>query len=551
MFRKMKIRTRLFASLSAVMSLMIGLSVVQLMGLNKSDQSLLSGLAVAKSVTADVDAARSVEIHFKKQVQEWKDLLIRGNDPASYAKYSANFQAEEAEVQNRLKLLRESLVRQGMDTSAIDHLSKVHAELGAKYRDALKTYNTSDPLSVHKVDQMVQGIDRPATEAMDLAVSPIMQRADERFSKLEKTAASTSSFILSISVACLFAAIALALVVGLLIAGAINKPLAAIVSAVATMSDGDFSQRVVLPRADEFGALADGLNRMASKLSGVLVGVRKSSDQVNSSTLEIAGTSREQEATANEIAATTTEIGATSAQISATAKDLVDTMKEVAELAEKTTSLASNGQSGLARMKSTMDKVAEASTNISARLGVVSDKATNINAVVTTITKVADQTNLLSLNAAIEAEKAGEYGRGFAVVASEIRRLADQTAVSTSDIEQMVKEMQSAVSAGVMGMDKFSEEVRRGVQVVGQVSDQLAEIIQQVQALTPNFETVNDGMQSQSVGAQQISEALSQLTLSAQQTAESLRISNLSISQLNGVVSGLQRGVGAFVLMEG
>ncbi len=86
-----------------------------------------------------------------------------------------------------------------------------------------------------------------------------------------------------------------------------------------------------------------------------------------------------------------------------------------------------------------MQRLADATGSISAKLGVVREKASGINSVVTTITKVADQTNLLSINAAIEAEKAGEAGRGFLVVAREIRRLADQTAVATLDIEQMVR----------------------------------------------------------------------------------------------------------------
>lgn len=105
-------------------------------------------------------------------------------------------------------------------------------------------------------------------------------------------------------------------------------------------------------------------------------------------------------------------------------------------MAEKAATLAGSGQAGLARMKSTMQQITEASTAINTRLAVLSEKAGNIGNVVTTITKVADQTNLLSLNAAIEAEKAGDYGRGFSVVAMEIRRLADQTAVATSDIDQ-------------------------------------------------------------------------------------------------------------------
>jgi methyl-accepting chemotaxis protein WspA len=222
---------------------------------------------------------------------------------------------------------------------------------------------------------------------------------------------------------------------------------------------------------------------LVKDFSTLIGGVQQLGLQVGTSSAEIAATSQEQLSTANEIAATTSEIGATSKQISVTSKELVQTMKDVADVAEKTAVLASSGQSGLGRMKSTVQQIVDASASITDRLAVLNEKAGNIGTVVTTITKVADQTNLLSLNAAIEAEKAGEYGRGFAVVATEIRRLADQTAVSTSDIEQTVKEMQSAVAAGVMGMDKFSEEVRKGVDVVGRVSEELSQIIQQVQAI--------------------------------------------------------------------
>jgi len=284
-------------------------------------------------------------------------------------------------------------------------------------------------------------------------------------------------------------------------------------------------------------------------LTEAVSAMKGSGTQINSSAMEIAATSQQQLATANEVAATTTEVVATSKQISATLRELMQTVKSVTEVAEQTATLAGNGQSGLARMKNTIQQIMDASASITERLAVLSEKAGNIGAVVTTITKVADQTNLLSLNAAIEAEKAGEYGRGFVVVATEIRRLADQSALATGDIEQIVKEMQSAVSAGVMGMDKFSEEVRRGVGVVQQVSDELSQIIQQVQTLTPSFEAVNEGMQSQAIGAQQITESLVQLGEASRQTVESLRQSNLAIEQLNVASRTLQDGVTKFSLV--
>jgi methyl-accepting chemotaxis protein WspA len=332
------------------------------------------------------------------------------------------------------------------------------------------------------------------------------------------------------------------------LSSAVSIPLKQLVDAIERMRNADFTQRVQLKRRDEFGYLADGLNRLADDLSALVGQVQRSGVQVNITATQIAATSREQQSTTTEIAATTAEIGATSKQISATSRELDKTMDEVVEVAHETAELAGSGQVGISRMENTMRVIMEAANSITTRLSVLNEKTANINTVVTTITKVADQTNLLSLNAAIEAEKAGEYGLGFAVVAMEIRRLADQTAVATYDIEKMVKEMQSAVAAGVMGMDKFSEEVRRGADEIRQVSGQLAQIIHQVQTLTPRFATVSEGMHAQSTGAQQISETLTQLSEAAHQTADSLRQSNLAIDQLNEAARGLQTSVARFKL---
>ncbi|MCU0546091.1 MAG: methyl-accepting chemotaxis protein [Oscillatoriaceae cyanobacterium Prado104] len=269
--------------------------------------------------------------------------------------------------------------------------------------------------------------------------------------------------------------------------------------------------------------------------------------KISSSTTQIAASGKELEATMNQQVASTNEVVATAKEIAATAMQLVKTMDEVAQMSHEAAQSAGGGKKEIGRMESTMNKLADSTSAISGKLGVISDKANNINSIITTITKVADQTNLLSLNAAIEAEKAGEYGLGFAVVAREIRRLADQTAVATLDIENMVKEMQSAVGVGVMEMDKFTNEVRRGVEDVQSISLQLESIVRRVEALTPRFEEVNEGMEAQSQGAQQISEAMVQLSEASSQTAAALRDINGAIGQVNEATLGLRSEMLAFL----
>ena len=221
-------------------------------------------------------------------------------------------------------------------------------------------------------------------------------------------------------------------------------------------------------------------------------------------------------------------------------------MSDVASLAHDAAESAGHGQTGLARMSATMEKMEAASSAIGQKLAAINAKVANITSVVTTIHKVADQTNLLSLNAAIEAAKAGEFGQGFAVVAREIRRLADQTAVATLDIEQVVKEMQSSVSSGVMSIEKFARDMQVAVQEVQDISGQLHHVIEQVQSLGPRFESVNEGMESQSVGARQISEAMVQLSGATRATADSQHETAQSIHMLDEAAQILHREVSMF-----
>jgi methyl-accepting chemotaxis protein WspA len=332
-----------------------------------------------------------------------------------------------------------------------------------------------------------------------------------------------------------------------LIAKPLGSKIVGVVDIAQRISNGDLTTQVeATDNRDEIGKLLTAFSKMNQGLKMLIGQVQQSGIQITTSTTQIAASGKQLEATVTEQVASTHQVVATAKEIAATSSHLAKTIEDVSMMSTATAQSACGGHKELSRMETTMRQLAESTTAISSKLGLISEKANNINSIITTITKVADQTNLLSLNAAIEAEKAGEYGLGFAVVAREIRRLADQTAVATLDIESMVKEMQSAVSTGVMEMDKFTTEVGQGVNVIRTISGKLTQIIEQVQTLTPRFQTVNEGMEAQSLGAQQISEAMVQLSEASTQTAEALREINGAIEQLNDAAQGLRIEISRF-----
>jgi hypothetical protein len=63
----------------------------------------------AVSQLATQNAARVIQLNFKKQVQSWKDLLLRGSDPASFQKFRDEFVKKESEVLNGAQSLKEQV----------------------------------------------------------------------------------------------------------------------------------------------------------------------------------------------------------------------------------------------------------------------------------------------------------------------------------------------------------------------------------------------------------------------------------------------------------
>jgi len=57
---------------------------------------------------------------------------------------------------------------------------------------------------------------------------------------------------------------------------AVSEPLNQLVAGIERLRGGDFTQRLALNRADEFGVLGDGLNRLADDLSTIVGQVQRS-----------------------------------------------------------------------------------------------------------------------------------------------------------------------------------------------------------------------------------------------------------------------------------
>ena len=154
-------RRRWSVVLLAVSLLVLTLMVVlNLHGIRRIEEAAVEYHAELDRLENLAEGTRLAQVEFKTQVQEWKNILLRGHDRAQFERFLAAFLARNAEIQARLEeLLKLARAAQFPEDELAD-LKIRHQELLVDYQEALRNFRADDPLSPRLVDALLQGLDR-------------------------------------------------------------------------------------------------------------------------------------------------------------------------------------------------------------------------------------------------------------------------------------------------------------------------------------------------------------------------------------------------------
>ncbi len=195
---------------------------------------------------------QATESAFKKQVQEWKDTLLRGKKPEALNEYWANFQQRESEVRS----LAEQLSRDISDPETkqlVVQFVTAHKSMGDGYRHGLQTFKDHQFDSAAG-DAAVAGVDRAPTELLTKAKERLVARASARASEAKDSA----NWAMRASVVLLIAVTTVGVIVFLVvIQRGVSGPLVRLTVGMRELATGNFD--VVLPglgRKDEIGDIA-------------------------------------------------------------------------------------------------------------------------------------------------------------------------------------------------------------------------------------------------------------------------------------------------------
>ena len=100
MFLQTSLRAQILALLGGSLALILVTALACFSFLSNGMQAYQGLLAGPLEKSTRIDAAN---LNFKTQVQEWKNVLLRGGDKAQFNKFWGQFEAQERKVQQEIK----------------------------------------------------------------------------------------------------------------------------------------------------------------------------------------------------------------------------------------------------------------------------------------------------------------------------------------------------------------------------------------------------------------------------------------------------------------
>ena len=510
MLRNLSLKLKIIVLSALIVAGLLGLglaAITQMQAYNAIVDDSLIKIQRRSDALADVEKA---SVSFRMQVQEWKNILLRGNDEALYDRYYQSFSEQEKAVQEYLQSGIRRQKEDNHDYADFEVLLNDHREMGANYREALKTFDHADPEAGKKVDNLVAGMDRAASQHMLELAETMAENFATFIKETDSHVESLYSEALREMIIIIVVALLIILTIMVLIFYDLFRMLggepAYTADVVSEVAQGNLAVDIQLKHNDKASLLAT-IAQMRQQLSQIIAEVRSSADALSSASEEVNATAQSLAKGASVQAASVEETSASMEEMSASIAQNNENASVTDGIAQKAAKDAVSGGEAVSATVDAMQKIAE-------RISVIDD--------------IAYQTNLLALNAAIEAGRAGEHGRGFAVVASEVRKLAERSQVAAQEIGALAtKSVKRADLAGNL-LQEMVPSIRKTADLVQEIAAASSEQTSGVNQINGAIGQVSQTMQQNAAASEELSSTAEEMSAQALRLQESMTYFRLS-----------------------
>ena len=491
----------------------------------QSYRSLIDGPLLTSQL---IDEAN---LQFKVQVQEWKNVLLRGKQPQDMEKYWGQFQDRQRDVQGILSRLVAQTASDSVLSRRIETLRQEHQQLGVAYQMGRDAYMAAggDPTAG---DNAVKGVDRAASEQMSTLVSDLREQGNHQ--SLAISAYAERTVWVGLAIMLLSGA-----VIGVLSLFLINRnlilPIRGLIDYVTQLSHGRFAERVASRRQDELGHLAAAANTLRDFLAETFSRLQRSATDLVSASGELNSIAGQMATGTHDQFNRTDQVATAMTEMSATTQEVARHAASASRAADEADSSAREGGEVMKVTIATIGQMRNEILNTGSIIRRLETDSVRIGKVLEVIRGIAEQTNLLALNAAIEAARAGEAGRGFAVVADEVRSLAQRTAASIIEINQIIHAVQTGAVDAAEAIVSGQSSSDASVEKVAQAGAMLAHITQAVEAIRDMNRQIATAAEEQTSVAEDISRNITQITTVATANMDNVQRTEAASQNLRGL----------------
>ena len=456
---------------------------------------------------AAADQVSEANLAFKEQVQEWKNVLLRGAKQTDLDRYWSQFQRSEQQVQASLNQVGQRTIDAGIQRQ-VAALRETHQRLGAQYREGLQRFVQTgrDPVAG---DTLLRGIDRDTADQLTHMANELQAFAVSEAERIRQATLRTVTFGVLVL---LGSALCITILASTLLSRRLVTPITDLVAHMEQLGEGRFDQPITSSRTDELGTLARSADQLRGFLQDTAAGLRHSTRELdqasgglNSVATKMAHGSREQFSRTDQVATAMQEMSATAAEVARYAAD-------AAGAANAADDSAREGRQTMTQAIDSMQALLQQVEHTTEVIRSLEGDSHRIGKVLEVIQSIAEQTNLLALNAAIEAARAGEAGRGFAVVADEVRTLAKRTSESTSEIQNIISSVQNGAQQAVKAIDAGRTSSDASMQQVTLAGDSLQRIAQAVESIRDMNRQIATAAEEQTSVSEDISRNITEIT---------------------------------------